>query len=164
MTHRANHPEPHDETTPADLRGPEALLRRLAERDRAAAPAGFEERLLARTGGVIARAPAPASIPFPGARRWRLAAGLLLVAGAGLAAALWRSGGPGAPSIRAPLASAPPAEDASLHADLDSFLTEFESVEGAVLADATDEALDPADEFWSDGDLPTDDPAQGAIQ
>lgn len=83
----------NEETTPVELRGVESALGRLAERDRAGAPAGFEDRLfestrasLGESSGVIARIGGAGA----GVTGWRFRlAAAVAIAAVGVFAAVW---------------------------------------------------------------------------
>ena len=151
--------------TAPELRETEALVDRFARAERERAAAGLESRVFAASRGALhgedlAELRAPIPFPTGGAgHRMRLAAAIVLVAGAGIAAVAWlASRGPvSAPS--SPVASGTgaqaPAEDeaAALESDLEMFLAS--ATEMAPISEFTD-ADDASDEsFWGSDDEPT---------
>ena len=74
------------ERTPRDLLEIQGAVDRLAEAERGSAGAALEDRVFAASRGALA---APAPIRFPSAGRWRLAAAMAVLAGAGLFASAW---------------------------------------------------------------------------
>jgi hypothetical protein len=166
--HENNHL--HPEAAPADVRDIAGRLDALASRDRAAAPAGFEDRLLAATrSGLAARQGTVAGVihargPWSGLK---LAASLAIVGGIGLLGAVYvlgsRNQAPQAPTGQ--LAQAQPevlpgpnttAEDPL---DVDAISAEFEeylaSVKGTSsdLTDGSD--VSSGDGFWDVGNALT---------
>lgn len=145
-----------DATIPADLMQVSDALEALARADRAAAPEGFDERVLAavRTGGPAAEDRPVAGRIAPSA--WagmRLAAALGLVAGAALLGAVALLGSRGVPSTSGPVAVAPETTDldtAALEAELSEFLAATTTTDDDELVTSGD-AASLRDSFWDVG-------------
>lgn len=149
-----NHPD-ESERTPRDLVEIQGAVDRLAKAERGSASAGFEDRVFAASRAALA---APAPIRFPAAGRWRLAAAMALIAGAGLFVSAWVTMRGGSATIivsPGPLVENTPAVEEALDADalrgeLEDLLASYDAVEQADLADST-----PMSEtFWDDDDAP----------
>ncbi|MBA4120522.1 MAG: hypothetical protein C0513_07475 [Isosphaera sp.] len=164
------HPSRHHSATPPDLRALESALDALAASERAAAPAGFEQRVALASLGALRSEPAlrltePLDAPDPARQlvqrralthatrailwRARLAAAVALTAGAALLAVLgpsvWPSGGAGTTLTAAPTAQT--HDDSvglalSLWASLDELVpsSDLDALGDDLFADSTDTA------------------------
>jgi hypothetical protein len=141
----------------------ESALDRLASAERASARAGLENRLFGASRGALAQSTdAPATLRFPAAGRWRLAAVVALLAGAGVLATAWLTTRPVtvAPppnqvATEIPKASDEPIDADDLRGELEDLLASYDEVESADLADASP----TSGTFWAENEgLTTEDP------
>jgi hypothetical protein len=147
-----------DATIPADLMQVSDALEALARADRAAAPEGFDERVLAavRTGGPAAEdRPVVGRIGPSAWAGMRLAAVLGLVAGAALLGAVSLLGSRGVPSTSGTVAvttdaSNNDADAAALEAELSEFLAAATTSDDDELLTSGD-ATSLRDSFWDVG-------------
>lgn len=163
MNHEHHEPREGVET-PAELKAIESRLNALASAEARRVPAGLEDRLFQGSRGVLVEAPASLRFPAPG--RWRLAAAVLLVAGAGIAAAFYvgsRGSTPGAGRgtgqmvQRTPVGEPAIVEGDDLQSEIEALLSTYDEVRGADLARATP----MGDGFWGeDVGLSTEDTTQ----
>lgn len=148
MTNRPDHHE-HEMRTPEELRAVEARVERLAEAERRAAGAGFEERIASVVRRTLAE-PAPA-MRFPSgvrATQWRLAAAVMLTAVGGLATVGWLTTHRGGPAGVASRQGAAAIEAQAIREDLDSLLASIEERMEEELAEAGSPV---GDSFWNGG-------------
>lgn len=149
MTNRPDHHE-HEMRTPEELRAVEARVERLAEAERRAAGAGFEQRIASVVRRTLAE-PAPA-MRFPSgvrATQWRLAAAVMLTAIGGLSTIGWLTGRRGGPAGVASKQGTVAADTETIREDLDTLLA---SIEERMEEEELAEAGSPVgDSFWNGG-------------